>query len=80
MELTIITPKGIRCNLQVEKASFPGIQGAFTVMPHHAPIMSTLKKGTIKYQAKGQREELEIDVEDGIVEIKNNQIWVFTEQ
>lgn len=80
MELTIITPRGILCNMNIDKASFPGAQGAFTVMPNHAPIMSTLRRGKIRYNAKGQKEEQEIEVEDGIVEIKQNKIWIFTEQ
>lgn len=80
MELTIITPRGILCNLLVDKASFPGSKGTFTVMPNHAPIMSTLKRGKIRYNAKGETDEKEMEVEDGIVEVKQNKIWIFTEQ
>lgn len=78
MELTVITPEGILCNMQVDKASIPGSEGSFTVMSNHAPLMSTLRKGKIRYNAKGGGEK-EIEVEDGIVEVKHNQIWVFTE-
>jgi len=80
MEMTIITPRGILCNMQVDKASIPGSEGSFTVMSNHAPLMSTLRRGKIKYNAKGEAEEKEIDVEDGIVEVKHNKIWIFTEQ
>lgn len=80
MELTVITPRGIRLNIQVDKASLPGIQGSFTVMPNHAPIISTLRRGKVLYKAKGQIEEQEMEVEVGIVEIKQNHIWIFIEQ
>jgi len=80
MELTIITPRGVLCNMLIDKVSIPGAQGAFTVMPNHAPIMSTLRRGKLRYNAKGQTGEQEMDVEDGIVEIKHNKIWIFTEQ
>jgi len=80
MELTVISPKGILCDMQIDKASFPGCQGTFTVMPNHAPLVSTLKKGKIKYNPTGKVDEKEIDIEDGIVEIKYNKIRVITEQ
>jgi len=80
MELTIITPRGILCNLLIDKATFPGSQGVFTVMPNHAPLLSTLTRGKIQYNAKGEADEKELDVENGIVEIKQNKIWIFTEQ
>ncbi|MDH6535467.1 F0F1 ATP synthase subunit epsilon [Parabacteroides sp. 52] len=80
MELIIITPMGIVCNRQVDKASFPGSLGVFTVFPNHAPIVSTIKKGVVRYNAKGEAVEQEIEVKEGIVEIKQNKIWIFTEQ
>lgn len=80
MEFTVITPKGILYHVLVDKASFPGSGGTFTVMRNHAPILSTLKKGKIIYNLKGEAEEKELDVEDGIVEVKQNKIRIFTEQ
>lgn len=80
MELTIVTPRGIQLALQVDRASFPGTQGAFTVMPNHAPIISTLRRGKVRYKEAGDMKEGEVDVEDGLVEIKQNQIWIYTEQ
>ncbi|MDF9828749.1 hypothetical protein [Parabacteroides sp. PF5-6] len=79
MELTVITPRGIRCNVQVDKATLPGSQGSFMVMANHAPLLSTLRNGTIRYTARGDAEEKEIEVQDGIVEVRQNKIWVFTE-
>ena len=79
MELTIITPNGMLRNEQVEKASFPGTKGAFTVLSNHASLVSTLGKGKIRYEAKGEAVEKEIDIESGIVEVKQNKIQVFIE-
>ena len=79
MELTIITPSGVLCNAQVEKASFPGTKGAFTVLSNHAALVSTLGKGKIQYEVKGEAVEKEMDIERGMVEVKQNKIQVFIE-
>ncbi len=79
MELTIITPKGIRCQLQVDKASFPGSRGAFTILANHAPLVSTLNKGNISYCLKGKEEDQEIAISEGVVEVRQNKIRIFTE-
>lgn len=80
MELTIITPRGIRCNMLVDKASVPGFDGTFTVLPGHAPILSSLCRGKVKFNEQGKVTEQEIDIENGIVEVKDNEIRIFTEQ
>ena len=45
--LTILSPGGTLCSAQVEKVSFPGAKGLFTVYPEHAPLLSSLLPGTI---------------------------------
>ena len=40
--LTILSPGGTLCSAQVEKVSFPGAKGLFTVYPEHAPLLSSL--------------------------------------
>lgn len=80
MELTIITPSGICCNRLVDKVSIPGAGGAFTVLPGHAPILSGMLRGKVKFNEQGKDVEEEIDVENGFVEVKDNEIRIFTEQ
>lgn len=66
--------------MQVDKATLPGSLGSFMVLKNHAPLLSTLCKGKIRYTVQGNAEEKEIEVQDGIVEVRQNKIWVFTEQ
>ena len=47
ISLTILSPGGTLCSAQVEKVSFPGAKGLFTVYPEHAPLLSSLLPGTI---------------------------------
>ena len=49
--LTILSPGGTLCSAQVEKVSFPGAKGLFTVYPEHAPLLSSLLPGTIEWTA-----------------------------
>lgn len=48
MLVEIITPSKRLFKGEVSVASFPGSDGSFGVMNHHAPIVATLKKGQIK--------------------------------
>lgn len=49
--LTILSPGDTLCSAQVEKVSFPGAKGLFTVYPEHAPLLSSLLPGTIEWTA-----------------------------
>lgn len=56
-------------------ATFPGATGEFTVLPHHEPLVTTLKKGTITVKiALGEPKEFE--VEQGVVECSGNRVVV----
>jgi F-type H+-transporting ATPase subunit epsilon len=47
MTIEIITPVKQLFKGEVSMASFPGSDGSFGVLNNHAPIVATLKKGTI---------------------------------
>lgn len=56
MHLDIITPEKNVYSGEVDMVNLPGSDGSFGVMKDHAPIISTLKKGTIKvYQIEGKQ-------------------------
>ena len=48
--LAIITPNGKIFDDQVEFLSAPGTEGSFGVLNHHAPMVSTLRKGVVSIQ------------------------------
>lgn len=78
MELIVIVPTGIMCRKLVAKVSLPGSAGNFTVLNGHAPIVSSLTRGKIEFLADSEVES--IDIETGIVEVKENKIWAFIER
>ena len=60
MQLIIVAPRGVLCHTAVEKVSFPGALGAFTVLPGHAPLIAQLTAGKIRYTSGVEEREQEI--------------------
>ena len=77
MYLEIVTPDQKVFEGEVISATFPGIDGSFQVLNNHAPLLSTLKKGTIVY--KDKKEEYDLVVDGGVVEVLNNRVVVLAE-
>lgn len=80
MELIIISPSSPRHSQPVDKATIPGCNGPFTVLPGHAPILTNVCKGKIRFNKPGESMECNIDIEDGLVEIKKDEIRIFIEE
>lgn len=77
MFLEIITPEKKVFAEEVISAQFPGAKGSFQVLNNHAPLISSLEKGSIKI--KTATLDKEIQVEGGIVEVLKNKITVLAE-
>lgn len=77
MYLEIVTPDKKVFEGEVHSVSFPGTDGSFQVLNNHAPLVSTLAKGTVVYSGKELHEEIMID--GGVVEVLNNRVIVLAE-
>ena len=77
MHLEIITPNKKVYDGFVESATFPGIKGSFQVLKNHAPIISSLETGQIKYV--NEKGKFNVMISGGIVEVIDNQITVLAE-
>lgn len=78
MELKVITPLGCTVEAVVTKVFLPGGAGAFEVLQGHAPLISTLEKGVVRYEQDGVMKEY--PVETGFVKVDDNTIVVCTEK
>ncbi len=58
--------------------TLPGAKGQLTVLAHHEPIITLLKKGKITVQTNSDTEVYEI--ERGMCEISNNQVTILVQQ
>jgi F-type H+-transporting ATPase subunit epsilon len=75
VKLEIITPEKRLFDGKVKLVKVPGASGSFEILNNHAPIISTLTKGTIKVITETDQKEL-IDIDSGIVEVKANTISI----
>lgn len=78
MKVRIITPEKVLFEGDAESVAFPGINGSFDVLPHHAPLITALEKGTIQYLAKGSRYEYPIG--GGFVKVEDDILTVCVEK
>lgn len=56
MQLHIITPQEVVFEGEVDSVSVPGKNGEFEMLNNHAPIVSSLTKGTIKIKLHSKSE------------------------
>lgn len=75
MTLKIISTTEVVFEGQVEAVQLPGEMGRFTVLNHHASLISSLVSGTIEYRTADGHEG-RFDVKGGIADIDNNVVSV----
>ena len=78
MHLEIITPDKKIFEGEVKLIQLPGSKGRFEMLKNHAPIISTLEKGTIKIHDENGK-ELFFNIDGGVIENKSNKIIVLVE-
>ncbi|HJD93714.1 MAG TPA: ATP synthase F1 subunit epsilon [Bacteroides togonis] len=75
LQLTIVSPEKKLFQGEVNQVTLPGVMGSFTILPQHAPIVSSLTRGKILYvTADGTSQNLEIM--GGFVEMNDNNVSV----
>jgi F-type H+-transporting ATPase subunit epsilon len=77
MFIEIITPDKKLYSGEAVSARFPGTDGSFEVLNQHAPMISSLGKGTITLQVGTAKENFPID--SGVVEVLKNKVVVLVE-
>jgi F-type H+-transporting ATPase subunit epsilon len=78
MLLEIITPDKKLFSGQVKSVKIPGSGGSFGVMKNHAPLISSLKKGTVTVVDE-EKKTHSFPVKGGVVEVLKNKIIVLAE-
>lgn len=79
MYLEIITAENKLFSGDVEAVKLPGSDGSFGVLDKHAPMIASLKKGTVKVtDTKKNVENFEIN--GGVVEVLNNKVVILAEK
>lgn len=76
LHLTVISPQERVFEGDVSGVTLPGTLGAFTILPQHAPIISSLEKGIISFSAIGESEAREVEIDGGFVEMSDDKVTV----
>ena len=66
LHLSIVSPEKSVFDGDVKIVTLPGTIGSFSILPGHAPIVSSLKAGTLSYTTL-DGEEHTLDIQGGFV-------------
>ena len=77
LQLKIVSPEKVEYDGAAERILVPGTMGQFEILNDHAPIISTLQKGTVEYVHKEGKTSLEI--QGGFVEVQKNKVSLCVE-
>jgi len=77
MRLDIVTPEKLAFSDEIDSVVVPGGEGELGILPSHAPIVSTLQPGELRYLKAGKETSLAIGT--GVVEVSHDRVSVLTD-
>ena len=78
MFLEIISPGKKLFSGEVKSVQLPGSDGSFGVLNNHAPIISSLKKGTVKVVDSDSAVQ-NFEIKGGVAEVLKNKMVILAE-
>ncbi|MES2507768.1 MAG: ATP synthase F1 subunit epsilon [Verrucomicrobiota bacterium] len=77
LKLEIVTPEARIFSDEVDTVVLPGFEGEMGVLPAHAPLVTTLQVGELRYTKGGKTTELAVG--EGLVEVTGSTTRVLTD-
>jgi len=77
LRLDIVTAERMVYSDEVDMVIAPGIEGQLGILPHHAPLMTTLRMGELRVR-KG-KEEVSLAISGGFIEIRPDKVIVLAD-
>ena len=77
LKLKIVSPERVVYDDVIDSIVVPGTVGQFEILENHAPIISTLEKGQVRFRTP--QGEQTLDITTGFVTVKKNQVNVCVE-
>jgi F-type H+-transporting ATPase subunit epsilon len=77
VHLEIVTPERLAYEGDVDSVVCPGIEGELGVLPHHAPLLTTLGVGELRIRSGGQEEYFAIA--GGFLQVRPDKVVVMAE-
>lgn len=75
----LVTPERIAVEAEASQVVVPGVEGEFTVLPGHAPVISALRPGVLD-ATLSDASKLRIYVKGGFAEADTGQLTVLAER
>ncbi|SFS65550.1 F0F1 ATP synthase subunit epsilon [Lutibacter maritimus] len=92
MILEIVSPEATLLNTEVELISVPGVNGEFQMLNNHAPIVSLLVEGLVKFKGSNVKikeqytnkfnsikGEFSLPIKSGTIEMKDNKVIILAD-
>ena len=77
IRLDIVTAERVVYSEDVDVVVAPGIEGELGILPHHAPLMTTLQAGELRVRKGG--EELSLAISGGFLEVRPDRVIVLAD-
>ena len=77
LQLEIVTPERLAYSGTVDSVVCPGIEGELGILPHHAPLLTTLGFGELRIRSGGQEEAFAIA--GGFLQVRPDKVVVMAE-
>jgi len=78
MQVDIISPDESLYSGEATYVGVPGIDGGMGIMNNHAPLITTLRSGSVVLRQEGGN-ELTFDVKGGVLEVVQNKVIILAE-
>jgi len=75
----LVTPSRVMMARDAGMVVAPGVEGLFGVLPRHAPLISTLRRGVVEVYDNGQITE-RIMVDGGIADVAEDRCTILAER
>jgi F-type H+-transporting ATPase subunit epsilon len=77
VRLDIVTAERVVYSEEVDIVVAPGVLGQLGILPHHAPLMTTLEPGELKVRRGG--EEYSLVISGGFLEVRPDRIIILAD-
>ncbi len=78
LKIDIVTAERVVYSAEADEVIAPGIEGQLGILPHHAPLMTTLQVGELV--VKRGNEEENIAISGGFLEVRPDRVIVLADQ
>ena len=77
LKVDIVTAERVVYSEDVDVVIAPGIEGQLGILPHHAPLMTTLQAGELRLRRGGEEDSLAIS--GGFLEVRPDRVIILAD-